>query len=123
MSECSPKKKFNIRLFLFTSEDNPHPHGSTERDQAINHAKKLASEDVQIELFPLQKSPTSRFDLRKFYVEVLTLDPEEINEAVLDTSDKVMNLHQRLRQKEYKKRTLNREFLTLGDEMKIGIKM
>lgn len=41
----------------------------------------------------------------------------------MDTSDKVMNLHQRLRQKEFKKRTLNREFLTLGDDLKIGIKM
>jgi ATP-dependent DNA helicase 2 subunit 1 len=88
-----------VRLFLFTSEDNPHPHGSTEREQAINHAKKLAAEDIQIELFPLKQSPTSRFDLRKFYVEIVTLDPEEINEAVLDTSDKVMDLQHRLRQK------------------------
>lgn len=51
------------------------------------------------------------------------MDPEEVNEAVLDTSDKIMDLQQRLRQKEYKKRTLNREMLTLGDGLSIGVKM
>lgn len=54
---------------------------------------------VQIELFPLKKSPTSRFDLRKFYIEIVTLDVDEINEAILDTSDKILDLQQRLRQK------------------------
>lgn len=38
-------------------------------------------------------------------------------------SDKIMNLEQRLRQKEFKKRMLNRLLLKIGEDTNIGVKM
>lgn len=42
--------------------------------------------DVSIELFPLESESGNKFDMRKFYVDVLALDLDEVNDAVLDTS-------------------------------------
>ena len=47
----------------------------------------------------MRKTANSKFDIRKFYINIVTLDPEEINEAVLDSSEKIMDLQIRLRQK------------------------
>lgn len=60
--------------------------------QAINQAHMLSDKNVQIELFPLRKAKTSIFNIAKFYQEIITLDPEEINETVLDSSSKILDL-------------------------------
>lgn len=117
------KRKSFLRLFLFTANDNPHALGSHERKQAIAHARKLADIGVEIELFPLNLTGESRFDIRLFYTETITFDEEEVNSGMLDMSDKIMNLEQRLRQKEYKKRTLNRLLIKIGEGTNIAVKM
>lgn len=78
---------------------------------------------MHIELFPIRKAKKSTFDIRKFYQEILTFDPEEVNETVIDSSSKILDLQSRLRQKEFKKRTLNRLLMKIGNESDIGIKM
>lgn len=84
---------------MFTTDDLPHPAGDERREQAINHARQLAAKSVHIELFPIRKAKKSTFDIRKFYQEILTLDPEELNETVIDNSSKILDLQSRLRQK------------------------
>jgi len=84
---------------LFTADDCPHAIGDERRDQAINHARQLASKGVQIELFPIRKSKRCSFDIKKFYQEVISFDPEDINENILDSSSKILDLQSRLRQK------------------------
>ena len=88
-----------MRLFLFTADDCPHPVGDERRAISINHAGQLAARNVQIELFPIRKTKKSSFDVRKFYQEIITFDPDEINSTVLDSSSKILDLQERLRQK------------------------
>ena len=47
--------------------------------------------DVFIELFPLSRN-REKFDIRRFYQDVLPLDMDEINYAVLDESSKIMEI-------------------------------
>lgn len=46
--KCRDISKNHLRLFLFTCDDCPHAEGDERRDQAINHARQLASKNVQI---------------------------------------------------------------------------
>jgi ATP-dependent DNA helicase 2 subunit 1 len=107
-------------VFLFTAEDNPHPPGDEDRQPSIKRAQELAAKNVQIELFPIRKTRKCNFDVRKFYQEIITFDPDEINSTVLDSSSKILDLQERLRQKEFKKRTLNRLTLKIGKELNEG---
>lgn len=69
---------------------------------------------MEFELFPTRKAKKCSFDIRKFYTEVVTINLDDANASTLDSSSKIMDLQQRLRQKEYKKRTLNRLTMKIG---------
>jgi ATP-dependent DNA helicase 2 subunit 1 len=71
--------------------------------------------EVQIELFPLYKDSEHIFSINKFYSEIITVDLDEINNSVLDTTQKIMDLKSRIKQKEYRKRALNRILMDIGD--------
>ncbi|KAM3142080.1 hypothetical protein pb186bvf_005734 [Paramecium bursaria] len=116
------KNKFSMRIFLFTTDDVPYFKDQNARDQTIQHAKQLKELDVQIELFPIESGDGNEFKINRFYSEIITVDLDEVNNAVLDQSSKIMDLHQRLKQKEYKKRAINRITLDLSD-VKIGFKI
>eukprot|EP01017_Pseudomicrothorax_dubius_P017726 TRINITY_DN1989_c0_g1_i5.p1 TRINITY_DN1989_c0_g1~~TRINITY_DN1989_c0_g1_i5.p1 ORF type:complete len:478 (+),score=131.50 TRINITY_DN1989_c0_g1_i5:857-2290(+) len=74
--------------------------------------------DVTIELFPLQKPSGEKFDFTKFYADLVTVDPDEINDA----STKISQLSVRIKQKEFKKRVLGRCDFHLSPELKMGIR-
>jgi len=90
---------YYLRVFLFTAEDNPHPVGDEDRQPSIKRAQELAAKNVQIELFPIRKAKKCSFDVRKFYQEIISFDPDEINSTVLDSSSRILDLQERLRQK------------------------
>jgi ATP-dependent DNA helicase 2 subunit 1 len=117
------RDKYHQRVFLFTCEEEPLFRTEADRDMALNHARKLVEQNVQLELFPLKKTRTSKFNMRRFYHEVVALDPEEINAATLDSTSKIMELQQRLRQKENKKRTLSRLLFDVAPDTRVGVKM
>ena len=108
---------YYLRVFLFTAEDEPHPPGDEDRLPTVKRAQELAAKNVQIELFPIRKARKCTFDIRKFYQEIISFDPDEINSTVLDSSSKILDLQERLRQKEFKKRTLNRLTMKIGREV------
>lgn len=85
------KNKYNMRIFLFTSEDMPQFKNQNARDMTLKQARQLKDHGVQIELFPL---PSEReFKIQRFYAEILTVDLDELNNAVMDTSSKILDLH------------------------------
>ncbi|EGR31314.1 ku p70 DNA helicase, putative [Ichthyophthirius multifiliis] len=120
MFQSKDRKRNTMRIFLFTNDDNPPP--LQERQQCIHQAKLLAEMDAQIELFPLPNAH-QKFDLRKFYTEIIALDVDEINESLIDSSEKILDLQNRLRQKEYKKRPINRLLLYIGKDSIVGTKV
>ena len=46
-----------------------------------------------------------------------------MNEAALDSSSKIMDLQTRMRQKEFKKRAVNRILWELAPGFKVGVKL
>lgn len=78
--------------------------------------------DVKLELFPIQRRER-KFDLKKFYVDLIAFDPSETGLSDIDISSKIMDISKRMRAKEFKKRTLANIFLELGENFKIGVSL
>jgi hypothetical protein len=66
--------------------------------------------DVMIELFPIACSVKQEFNFDRFWVDVLQIDQDEINGTTMYTTNKMLDLEVRMKQKAFKKRTLNRLF-------------
>ena len=79
--------------------------------------------NVDIELFPLKRADGRRFDVKKFYLDLVAVDPDEVNKGTFDMSNRIMELSKRIRQKEFKKRMLGRVDFHLAPELKIGVKL
>lgn len=79
--------------------------------------------NVDIELFPLRKMNNTKFDVKKFYADLIAIDADEVNTGTFDTSSRIMQLTNRIKQKEFKKRTLTRLDFALAPGLKIGIKV
>ena len=76
---------------------------------AVQRAKDLQCVNVDIELFALpcfsQMHP--KFDIRKFYADIITFDEDEVSNGLLNldgTEHRMFELMKRIRQKEFKKR-------------------
>jgi len=119
----SQDKSVIKRIFLFTPEDLPNPTKKADRDLAFQHAKHLTEMNINIELFPLKKVNNFKFDVKKFYADLIAFDQDEVNTGIFDTSSKIMQLTQRIKQKEFKKRTLSRLEFALAPNLKIGMKV
>lgn len=78
--------------------------------------------DVKLELFPIQRRDR-KFDLKKFYVDLIAFDPQDVGLAEIDISSKIMDINKRMRAKEFKKRTLANIFLDMGENFKIGVSL
>ena len=53
--------------------------------------------EIDIELFPLQKAGLERFDLKKFYGDIIQIDPDDVTDAHVLTSTKIMEISKRIR--------------------------
>mmetsp|Transcript_28758 Transcript_28758/g.25875 ORF Transcript_28758/g.25875 Transcript_28758/m.25875 type:complete len:396 (+) Transcript_28758:39-1226(+) len=116
------KKPFTKRIFLFTNEDNPSATDSNQRNQAFSYAKRLTEMNVDIELFPLKKPDSRKFEIKKFYADLIAIDPEDASAGVIDTSNRITELTKRIRQKIYKKRQLGSLDFFLAPGVKIAIR-
>ena len=129
------KKNYNRRIFLFTDNDNPLNNDMTERNLVFQHAKDMLENDIIIELFPMNFK--DRFDLSKFYINVIpynednyNIDNNEKNDNknsnatayilnMEQCSNRIRELTKRIRQKEIKKRTLGKCPLYITNNLKI----
>ena len=132
------KKNYNRRIFLFTDNDNPLNNDMTERNLVFQHAKDMLENDIIIELFPMNFK--DRFDLSKFYINVIpynedtyNIDNNENNNKTENKnsnatayilnmeqcSNRIRELTKRIRQKEIKKRTLGKCPLYITNNLKI----
>ncbi len=78
--------------------------------------------DVKLELFPIHKKER-KFDLKRFYLDLIAFDPQDASLAEIDISSKIMDINKRMRAKEFKKRTIANIFLELGENFKIGVSL
>ncbi|OAA34277.1 ku70 protein [Metarhizium rileyi] len=74
------------RLFIITDNDNPHPSDKAAMSAAAVRAKDLYDMGVTIELFPITRDD-SKFDLSKFYDDIVYRDPiAEVNNTTVTIS-------------------------------------
>ena len=132
------KKNYNRRIFLFTDNDNPLNNDMTERNLVFQHAKDMLENDIIIELFPMNFK--DRFDLSKFYINVIPYNEDNYNVEnnnenknennknsnatayilnMEQCSNRIRELTKRIRQKEIKKRTLGKCPLYITNNLKI----
>lgn len=120
------KERSTNRIFLFTNDENPVRGNLNEASLARQKAKDLSEAEVDIDLFPMSrpKSDAAAFDIQTFYADILTLDEDEISDLTdLDNSHlKVLELSKRIRQKEFKKRTLGKCAFDVTPGMRVGFK-
>jgi len=110
------------RIFLFTNEDNPHAGKPADQQAAKTKAKDLADLGMEIELFNMNK-PKEKFDIDKFYADIITMEEDEIPGKYPDAAQKLSELQERVRRKEFKKRTLVRLPFHLTENLEISIRM
>lgn len=65
------------RLFIVTDNDDPFDGNKDKKNQAAVRAKDLFDLGVTIELFPISREGR-KFDLEKFYSDVIYLDPVSV---------------------------------------------
>lgn len=121
------KNQSSQRIFLFTSVDEPDKGKEDLQAQAIHHANRLCTEEVEIELFPL-RSENTIFNYNKFYKDIVNFevdgdDADLINYNQIGQNERLEQLHVRLRRKEFKKRQVGAVDFELGDGVKVGTKL
>jgi len=117
------KLNYSKRIFLFTNNDNPNGANKHEQARAIQKMRDLYEQDVDIELFPMQGTET--FEVAKFYADLIAVDPEQLGalSSKEATNERFLELTKRIRQKEFKKRTLGKTMLHLSPSMDIAVKI
>ena len=61
--------------------------------------------------------------MKQFYGKIIQIDTDDITDANMLTSAKIMEISKRIRQKNFRKRILGRANFELTTDMKIGIKL
>eukprot|EP00123_Amoebidium_parasiticum_P010469 comp20126_c0_seq1/m.24846 comp20126_c0_seq1/g.24846 ORF comp20126_c0_seq1/g.24846 comp20126_c0_seq1/m.24846 type:complete len:641 (-) comp20126_c0_seq1:400-2322(-) len=121
MLSQAPSKTGLRRIFLFTCHDNPHASDPGTRMQAIQRARDASSVGCKIELLHMNP-PDGTFDVDAFYKDVMEMTDEEVGALSLpDPATRLEDLKERLRIKQYTKRTMARLPWKLGEGLEIGV--
>jgi ATP-dependent DNA helicase 2 subunit 1 len=111
------------RIFLFTNDDNPNAGDVAVRDRSLQRAKDLGELGIDIELFSMSK-PGKQFDVKLFYQNIISIPEDEEGGAInFDASDKFEELISRVRRKEFKKRSMLKLPLSIGNNINISVRV
>jgi ATP-dependent DNA helicase 2 subunit 1 len=100
-----PKNVGYKRIFLFTCDDNPITSVDV-RNKCLERSKDLIESDITIELFVL-KPKTAAFDPNIFWNKLIAVSEDEYTGTItFDFADRLEVLRDKVRRKEYKKRSL-----------------
>ena len=110
------------RVFLFTNEDDPLRNDAVARDLAKTRAKDLADLGIEVELFSISK-PGSGFNFETFFIDIRRVDDDDASSRFPTAAEHFEQLMERVRRKEYKKRTMLRLSMHLTGTMEIGVRL
>ncbi|XP_067655982.1 X-ray repair cross-complementing protein 6-like [Haliotis asinina] len=117
-SNCAQKINYK-RVMLFTNNDDPHAGNAQYQRQAKTKASDLHETGIDLELMHMQK-PGERFDVSKFYKDLLYTDDDELTELP-DPAERLEELLTRVRSKDHKKRALRRVPFSLGNGLDFSV--
>ncbi|XP_065209392.1 X-ray repair cross-complementing protein 6 [Planococcus citri] len=117
INKCTAKVKTK-QIVLMTCNDDPHKNSSSKQHQARKKAEDLDGLGIQLDILPFGDS----FNGDVFYKEILKIvNGEDI--TLPDGRQKVEELLARTYRKDYKKRSLSKTQLCLGNDIRIGIEV
>lgn len=120
MFSTCPVKLSNRRVLLFTNQDDPHHNSRPLQQQAIQRARDLYENGIEVDLMHIAKAGM-KFDVELFYKDIVMLPDDEVSGTDANASDKFEELLTRVRTKDHKKRTAGRIDLTLPGDISIAV--
>lgn len=108
------------RMLLFTDEDFPDQDRPQDAARAVQRARDLAEQNVLLELFPFNRRG-AKFDFHKFYRNVVSFEEDDVVEAAIG-AERLEDLMFQMHKKEFRKRTLGSQRLTLAPDLSVGVK-
>eukprot|EP01080_Neovahlkampfia_damariscottae_P007370 gene7370-11692_t len=116
-----PKSVGYKRIFLLTNDENPCEKENSLK-KAIERSKELLENDITIELFVL-KSQKRDFDSSLFWEKIIARDEDDYSDGKItfDSCEKFDQLREKVRRKEFKKRTLTSLELKIGNNISLGV--
>ncbi|KAI8825632.1 SPOC like C-terminal domain-containing protein [Fimicolochytrium jonesii] len=112
------------RIFLITSNDDPHRGNSVLQRNARVRAQDLQDIGITITLFPVERDEKHPFNYEAFYQDLPGISGNEEDEyaAPVAASRGYEELQKKIRRREVKKRTAYRIPFHLSEGVSIGIK-
>ena len=108
------------RIWLFTTNDNPHSDQPHLKNQAVKKGNDLKDTDISLEVIPF----ASNFDFSKFYADVASMEDSDMIPVDSNTEYKPRKLADMLmyvRKRIFKKRSVGGYNFDLGKGVKIAV--
>ncbi|XP_078388137.1 X-ray repair cross-complementing protein 6 [Cetorhinus maximus] len=107
------------RIMLFTNNDNPHAKDSSKARMARTKASDLRDTGIILDLLHLKKP--GGFDTSLFYCDIVSVSEDEGTAMQDKESARLDDLLQKVWAKDYKKRTITRLNLKLGEGVDLSV--
>ncbi|XP_041034016.1 X-ray repair cross-complementing protein 6 [Carcharodon carcharias] len=107
------------RIMLFTNNDNPHAKDSSRARMARTKASDLRETGIILDLMHLKKP--GGFDTSLFYCDIVSVSEDEGTAMQDKESARLDDLLQKVWAKDYKKRTITRLNLKLGEGVDLSV--
>ncbi len=119
------KLNYSRRIFLFTDNDSPNAENKHDQQRAVQRAHDLYEQNIDIELFPMGRQNGPAFNVTAFFADLISVDPDQLSALTSKeaTATRFQELTKRIRQKEYKKRTLGKTVFHISPKMDMAVKL
>ena len=110
------------RIIFFTSNDHPHENNEVLERQARIKANDLQENGLIFEVIPM--TIEQNFDWQKFYIDLVTKDETEDSTTLAQENNckqTLEDLFNIVRRKVYKKRSIGRCYLDMGNGVKMAV--
>ena len=109
------------RIWLFTTNDDPHSGEPHLKNQAVKKGNDLKDTDISLELIPF----SANFDFSKFYADIVSMEDLESTPSDETSPDykprKLADMLMLVRKRIYKKRSVGGYNFDLGKGVKIAV--
>ncbi|KAF8821596.1 hypothetical protein IE077_000238 [Cardiosporidium cionae] len=116
----NPKKyRYHNTVLLFTGCDSPCAT-TQQKITAIERARDLQKNLAEISLLPLDLCG-STFDISKFYIDILRIDPEDSETYKEISKIKMKSFKEKIRRKQFNQRVATSQLLHLAPDFSVSI--
>lgn len=122
MFSASGQKNAKKFVYLITCQDNPHAGNHQLVNMAKTRARDLTDLQISIELFGVNPSATSNFDISKFYGNMAGINKAGADVKTISSKNNYEELHEKFQLQASKKRTAFQIPFRLANDLEISIR-